>query len=142
VAAARGDAVAWIEDQACGVTACPLHLTTITTGADRVVQPPPGSAGFLAGGAISPDGRFLAAHVLFPPESNVAPVIDVIDLRAATSILAGSAHARQDQTVVWTPDGAWVFFCGFPAPLYAFRPSDQKLFEVAAPEACPHLAVF
>ncbi len=143
VADARDDLLAWIDDGACGVNACPLHVTSITTGVDRIVQAPPGSDGFLfGGGAFSPDGRHLAAYAGFPPETNLPQQVAVIDLGSMTSTLAGPVQASQSQAAVWTSDGAWVFFCGFPGPLSAFRPSDRRLLNVGVPAACPHFAVF
>lgn len=142
VADARGDLLAWIDDGACGVVACPLHVTRISTGVDRIVQPPPGSEGFQFGGAFSPADRYLAAYAGFPPETNVQQELAVIDLGSMTSTVAGPVQASQSQAAVWTPDDAWVFFCGFPGPLMAFRPSDHRLLNVGVPAACPHFAVF
>ena len=142
VADARGDLLAWIDDGACGVVACPLHVTRISTQVDRLVEAPPGSEGFLFGGAFSPDGGYLAAYAAFPPETDVQQRLAVIDLGSMTSTVAGPVPASQSQAAVWTPDGAWVFFCGFPGPLRAFRPLDHRLFDVGEPAACPYFAVF
>jgi hypothetical protein len=61
--------VAWRPIDGCNSDAeCPLHITDIVTGKDRVVAPLPGHGGFIGGGAFSPDGRLLAAFVSAGPD--------------------------------------------------------------------------
>jgi hypothetical protein len=105
VVAARGSAVAWVE----GAT---LHLGDLASGRDRVVAPPPGTDGFAAPGAFSPDGRTLAAvtRVGF----STRPALALVDTAQASAVrVAGSEGALSDRCspcLAWAPAGDWVFF--------------------------------
>jgi len=103
--AARGRAVAWVEGSA-------LHLGDLASGRDRVVQPPPGTDGFAAPGAFSPDGRTLAAITRSGFSTRPALALVAVD-RAAAVRVAGSDGALSDRCspcLAWAPAGDWVFF--------------------------------
>jgi hypothetical protein len=103
--ASRGRAVAWVEWSV-------LHLGDLTTGRDRVVAPPPGTDGFAAPGAFSPDGRTLAA--ITRPGLSTRPALALVAVdRAAAARVAGSDGALADRCspcLAWAPAGDWVFF--------------------------------
>ena len=103
--AARGRAVAWVEYST-------LHLGDLVTGRDRVVAPPPGSDGFAAPGAFSPDGRTLAAVTRVGFSTRPALALIAVDGAAAVRV-AGSDGALSDRCspcLAWAPAGDWVFF--------------------------------
>jgi hypothetical protein len=124
------DTVAWRASVGCDSGECPLHITDATTGADRVVAPPPGHHGFLDGGAFSPDGTMLAAFVSAPPTTSPRSELVVIDV--ATSIIHpvanGEFQIREPRgAAVWTPDATTVFFSGNNGPMLAYRPADTQV---------------
>jgi hypothetical protein len=103
--AARGRAVAWVEYST-------LHLGDLATGRDRVVAPPPGTDGFAAPGAFSPDGRTLAAVTRVGFSTRPALALVAVG-RAAAVRVAGSEGALSDRCspcLTWAPAGDWVFF--------------------------------
>jgi hypothetical protein len=103
--AARGRAVAWVEGSA-------LHLGDLTTGRDRVVAAPPGTDGYAAPGAFSPDGRTLAAVTRSGFSTRPALALVAVD-RATAARVAGSEGALSDRCspcLAWAPAGDWVFF--------------------------------
>jgi hypothetical protein len=105
VVAARGRAVAWVEEGT-------LHLGDLATGRDRVVPPPTGTDGFAAPGAFSPDGRTLAAVTRGGFSTRPALALVAVD-RAAAVRVAGSDGALSDRCspcLAWAPAGDWVFF--------------------------------
>jgi hypothetical protein len=103
--AARGPAVAWVEGSA-------LHLGDLASGRHRVVPPPPGTDGFAAPGAFSPDGRLLAA--VTSVGFSTRPALALVDTTRASAVqVAGSEGALSDRCspcLAWTPAGDWVFF--------------------------------
>jgi hypothetical protein len=103
--AARGRAVAWVEGAV-------LHLGDLATGRDRVVVPPPGTDGFAAPGAFSPDGRTLAAVTRSGLSTRPALALVAVD-RASAVRVTGSDGALSDRCspcLAWSPAGDWVFF--------------------------------
>ena len=105
VVVASGRMAAWVEESA-------LHLTDLTTGRDRVVLPPPGSDGFAAPGAFSPDGRMLASVTQAGFSTRPALALVAVD-RASAVRVAGSDGALADRCspcLAWAPAGDWVFF--------------------------------
>jgi hypothetical protein len=103
--AARGHAVAWVEQSA-------LHLGDLTTGRHRVVPPPPGTDGFAAPGVFSPDGRTLAAVTRAGFSTRPALALVAVD-RATAARVAGSDGALSDRCspcLAWSPAGDWIFF--------------------------------
>jgi hypothetical protein len=105
VVAASGLAVAWVEGSA-------LHLGDLASGRDRVVPPAPGTDGFAAPGAFSPDGRTLAAVTRVGFSVRPALALVAVD-RAAAMRVADSDGALSDRCspcLAWAPAGDWVFF--------------------------------
>jgi hypothetical protein len=133
-----GDKVAWLAAAGCTSNGeCPLHVTDAATGADAVVAPPPGFAGYLPGGAFSPASSQLLGVFVFNP---------VLQTAAARLVLVGftaPAPARPRWTpvlvpqgdvgltlkgpplsVVWTPDGTQVLFSGSSGRIHDYRLGD------------------
>jgi hypothetical protein len=103
--AASGRAVAWVEGAV-------LHLGDLATGRDRVVPPPPGTDGFAAPEAFSPDGRTLAAITSVGFSTRPALALVAVD-RAEAVRVRGSEGALSDRCapcLAWSPAGDWVFF--------------------------------
>ena len=132
-----GDEVAWRSNTGCdGDAECPLHITNASTGTDRVVSPPTAHGGFLGGGALSPDGRFLAAFIAAPFVSNPTAELVVVDLGA--SVIKRLANSAVDVgepvgAAVWTADGTTVFFCGLNGQMRAYQPGDTGAVTVNVP---------
>lgn len=134
--AARGSAVAWVEGSA-------LHLGDLASGRDRVVAPPPGSDGFAAPGAFSPDGRTLAAvtRVGF----STRPALALVDTARASAVrVAGSEGALSDRCspcLAWSPAGDWIFFSrigpGFSIGAYRLGAGRAVTVPVELPFAFP-----
>jgi hypothetical protein len=112
-----GHEVAWTSQAGCQLVLtsdCPLHLTNVRTGADRLVDVP-GAVGFAGIGAFSPDGRALAVYELSgrPQQFSgldlvVVPMATGAALHIATLLDAGAVTP----TVSWSPTGEWLFFGG------------------------------
>jgi hypothetical protein len=103
--AASGRRVAWVEGSA-------LRLGDLASGRHRLVAPPPGTDGFAAPGAFSPDGRTLAA--VTRGGFSTRPALALIDVeRASAARVAGSEGALADRCapcLAWAPAGDWLFF--------------------------------
>jgi hypothetical protein len=132
---ANGDRVAWLADRH-------LHVRNLTTGADTVVAPPPGSPGWqgfngavrrpgcCSGlGAFAPDGRTLAVYVrLAGPGAAGLAIVDLHLGRAA--LLAGSEGATANSRLprlAWASDGWLYFLASGPAvtSIGAWRPGNR-----------------
>jgi hypothetical protein len=134
--AASGPAVAWVEGSA-------LHLGDLASGRARVVAPPPGTDGFAAAGAFSPDGRTLAAVTQAGFSTRPALALVAVDRAGATRV-AGSEGALSDRCspcVAWAPDGDWVFFGrlgpGFAVGAYRLGRPQAVTVPVDVPGAFP-----
>lgn len=103
VVAAAGDVVAW--QFGCDPVLCPLHLTNVRTGHERVVYA--GSNSYLPG-AFSPDGRTLAMFVQ-QQQSGVGfrSVLALVDV--ASGGFRTLAADGQGGTLAWSASGRWVF---------------------------------
>jgi hypothetical protein len=136
VVAARGRAVAWVEGSA-------LHLGDLASGRDRVVPPPPGSDGFAAPGAFSPDGRTLAAITRVGFSTRPALALVAVE-RAAAVRVTGSEGALSDRCspcLAWAPAGDWVFFSrlgpGFAVGAYRLGRPQAVTVPVEVPGSFP-----
>jgi hypothetical protein len=130
------DTVAWRASVGCDSGECPLHITDATTGADRVVAPPPGHHGFFDGGAFSPDGTQLAAFVSAPPTTSPRSELVIIDV--ASSIIHPVTNGEiqigePGGAAVWTPDATTVIFSGNNGPMLAYRPADTQVLVTNVP---------
>ena len=124
----RDDEVAWRASTECDNDGeCPLHITDINTGVDHVVAPPASHGGFLDGGALSPDGRLLAAFVAAPFAKHPQAELVIVDV--GTSVIKHLANSVVDVgepvgAAVWTADATTVFFCGLNGQMHAYQPGD------------------
>ena len=121
---ADGGRVAWLAGR-------DLHVRDLTTGAETVVPPPPGSpdwytqgGGFAPSpdccyglGAFAPDGRTLAIYARLAQPG--APGLAVVDLdRGRASLLRGSEGATPTgcrPCLAWASNGWLYFFAAGPA---------------------------
>jgi hypothetical protein len=136
VVVASGRMAAWVEESA-------LHLTDLTSGRDRVVLPPPGSDGFAAPGAFSPDGRMLASVTQAGFSTRPALALVAVDLASAVRV-AGSDGALADRCspcLAWAPAGDWVFFNrlgpGFAIGAYRLGRAQAVTVPVEVPGSLP-----
>jgi hypothetical protein len=128
-----GQVVAWLAAGDCAPNGeCPLHITDIESGpleGDRLVVPPLGHRGFLRGGALSPDGQFLAAFVSVPGGRQAQAELAIIDMTTSQlSLIAGSTIPidKAGPSAQWTPDGSFVFFSGPHGQMHAYQPGDTR----------------
>ena len=136
VVVASGRMAAWVEESA-------LHLTDLSTGRDRVVSPPPGSDGFAAPGAFSPDGRMLASVTQAGFSTRPALALVAVD-RASAVRVSGSDGALADRCspcLAWAPAGDWVFFNrlgpGFAIGAYRLGRAQAVTVQVEVPGSLP-----
>ncbi|GAC1366439.1 MAG: hypothetical protein NVSMB32_10760 [Actinomycetota bacterium] len=140
----HADSVAWLATDGCeSAGECPLHITDAFSGVDQTVAPPPGRAGYLAGGGFSPDGGTLAAFVADPLGAHLTLVRP--DASKPASAVAGFTARRIDgglvqtespaATAVWTPDGTRVFFCGVNGTMHVLRIGDAAASSIDQPSS-------
>jgi hypothetical protein len=117
--------VAWTSASGCSAEGeCPLFLTD-GTGHNNTVVPPPGHLGFLAGGALSPDGRLLASFVSVARAGHREAQLALVDTATLqVTIIPGSVIPLRDRipAAQWTPDGQFVFFSGPTGRMHVYGP--------------------
>jgi hypothetical protein len=137
-------AVAWQSMDGCNSDAeCPLHITDMASGKDRVVAPLPGHAGFVGGGAFSPDGRLLAAFVSARTDTGqIGAVANVPEAQLVVIDDGGSVATPSNAVVpVGEPAGAavWssdhVFFGGTAGVIHAYAPGDTQAITLKIPSS-------
>lgn len=128
---ARGGLVAFTRSFCADGTDCDLHVMNVGSGRETRIKAPPGTGGFVGGGAISPDGTMLAAFV-GGTDDDRGPTVDlvVVDLRTArTSPPIPGSHIVVGESVgsaAWSPSGRWLFFCGLEGPMNIYAPGDPS----------------
>jgi hypothetical protein len=131
--------LAWLGGSGgCAVDAsvCAVHLTDVTTGVDHVIDPPPGYDSYIAGGAFSPEGNYLAlfAIKLTTPQT-ARPVI--VSLDAASTEMQVSAQSlplgEAIGAAAWDPRGGGVFVSGVSGSLVVCRPVDPACVDLHLP---------
>jgi hypothetical protein len=122
----QGSLVAWTRNTPCSL-GCPLHVTDVATGADQVIASAPGTDGYIAGGAISPNGRWLAAFFFVGAGPSPGARAALIDLRTAqvTTLEPPVRVGELIGAANWTPDSRWLIFGGLSGSLYAYRPGQR-----------------
>jgi hypothetical protein len=131
--------VAWQAQDGCnGESECPLHITDMGNGQDRVVAPIPGHAGFLGGGAFSPDGHWLAAFVSAGPDIQGRPTVpeaQLVLINEGGSVTTPSnailAVGEPAGSAAWLSDH--VFFGGTAGLIHAYAPGDTQAITLNIP---------
>jgi hypothetical protein len=122
VVGTSGTTVAWLAQDGCDDAGeCPMYITDTSTGVGQAVAPPPGHHGFEGGGAFSPDGRHIAAFVA---GASAGAALAIVDVGAATASLVTASDIEVGEPrgyATWTPDGAYVLFCGISGTLHAWN---------------------
>jgi hypothetical protein len=131
--------IAWVpRDCAEAATRfCDLAITSLPTGATRLVPAPAGTFGFLSGGSFSPDGRTFAAF-LHTGESFAQPAADLalVDVASASLQRIGASRVAVGQPsafAAWSPDATQVYFGGTGTTISAYRIGEAA----AAPTSIP-----
>jgi hypothetical protein len=132
VIGSNGAVVAWLAAGACAADGeCPLDLTAtnLAPGSNptSTVAPPPGHHGYLEGGALSPDGQYLATFVAGPPDRPGQARLVIIDrVTAQAMVVPDSAIVTSGgfASAQWTPDQAYVLFSGPGGLMHAYRVGD------------------
>jgi hypothetical protein len=108
-----------------------LHLTDVSAGTDRVIEGPPQSDGFIAGGAFSPDAGTVAGFVLQRPAiGSIHAELVLVDVK--TGHVAGpvaDSAVNIGETIVaaaWSPTSHWLYFSGIADPMMAYHPATTK----------------
>jgi hypothetical protein len=127
-----GTSVAWLAADGCAPDGeCPLHVTdtSMATTGDRIIAPPPGQRGFLAGGALSPDGETLASFVAAPDSRQAQAELAIIDLNTGQVTMVSGSTIPVAKTGVfsqWTPDGSVLLFSGVPGTMHAYQAGERR----------------
>lgn len=100
------DRFAWVGPCSTAPRCERVHLADLPAGAERTVEPPAGTTGFVPDGALSPDARTLA--VLAATEDGGHQLVLVDTTTGAARPVPGALNAGAG--VSWTHDGASVFF--------------------------------
>ena len=129
VSGTNSQVVAWLAASGCASNGeCPMHISgsdPTSPGGDQTIVPPSGHGGFLPGGALSPDGRFLAGFVTAPgvrPSQVELAIIDTATFKA--TLIDGSTVSvgKSIPSAQWTPDGDAVFFSGGQGNMHVYQP--------------------
>jgi hypothetical protein len=133
VTGVSGQVVAWRAVDKCAPNGeCPMQISgsdPTSPGGDHTVIPPLGHRGFLAGGALSPDGRFLAGFVAAPSGSRSEAELAVIDMGSFNAkLIEGSTISVRDAvpSAQWAPDGGAVFFSGRQGKMHVYQPGEVR----------------
>ena len=130
VVGTASSSVAWLSTNACAPNGeCPLHVTfadASAPGGNRFVQPPRSHRGFLAGGAVSPNGTLIATFVATSPNQAALAIVDTSTVTATlipdSTVTLGHGAA----TAQWTPDSAYVLFSGPGGTMHAYAPGSAR----------------
>lgn len=121
-----GNNVAWRDASGCTSDGeCHLHITDAATGKDFLIDPPPGYAGYLPGGAFSPVSGTVFAAFVFNPDKHVAAArlvfVSLAQVKPGTFVWTPALAPGSDvaigqknasPTAAWSPNGVHVLFGG------------------------------
>lgn len=122
------------------VGGCRLYVTDLATGEDRVIEPPDGM-GWVKGGAISADGRRLAAFAASRSDgvrrqgASGASLV-VVDLVTAEAAPIQDSEVPYGEPVVaaaWSATSDWVFFAGLGGPMRGYFPGSRSAVQLPWP---------
>jgi len=123
---AHGRLVAWLAggDGVC-FGSCTLHLSDLGERVERVVAPPPGLAWY-GGGALSPDGRTLAAFAgpAGRTRDRTARLV-LVDVATAGAVVVPGSDVPVGEPVgaaAWSATSGWVLFSGLGGGMRAHLP--------------------
>lgn len=122
------------------VVGCRLHVTDVATGEDRVIEPPEGM-GWVRGGAISADGRRLAAFAASRTEGVRRPgasgaslvVVDLVTVEATPIQDSEIPYGEPVVAAAWSATSDWVFFAGLGGPMRAYFPGSRSAVQLPWP---------
>lgn len=123
---AHGRLVAWLAggDGVCSGS-CTLHLSDLAERVERVVAPPPGLAWF-GGGALSPDGRTLAAFAgPAGRDGDGSARLVLVDVATAGAVVVPGSDVPVGEPVgaaAWSATSGWVLFSGLGGGMRAHLP--------------------
>jgi hypothetical protein len=135
-------AIAWLAT-GCNENTCPLHITDLSSHADRTIAPPPGSGGFIGGGAFSPFG-VLAAFVSTGQAARAGPVANGPGAQLVLVSPAGFVSAVPNGGIVvtaqgpmgsavWSRDGLHLFFGGVAGAFRVYTSTDRSTTALPVP---------
>jgi hypothetical protein len=109
---AYGNLIAW-----CDAGCRSVHITDVSTGSDKTVEPPDGWAAFdVWAGAFSPDGATIAVpvrHSIARGDSESALQLALIDLEIGAVTAVEQSEVREGYNfAAWTLSGEYVFLTG------------------------------
>ena len=134
VITAGGPVTAWVDGSGCSAAGeCPLRVSS--NSEVHTVGPPPGHSGFVAGGAISPDGQWLAGFVRVPGRSDQGQLALVNTGTYTTRLVPDGTVSiqRAIPSVEWSPDGAAIFFSGVNGHMHVYRPTSTRALSLDLP---------
>ena len=122
------------------VGGCRLHVTELATGGDRVIEPPAGM-GWVKGGAISADGRRLAAFAVSLTDGVRRPgvpgaslvVVDLVTVEATPIQDSEVPYGEPVVAAAWSATSDWVFFAGLGGPMHAYFPGSRSAVQLPWP---------
>ena len=138
---ARGAMLVWMAvPHADCVGGCRLHVTDVATGEDRVVEPPAGM-GWVKGGAISADGRRLAAFAAPLTDGVRRPgatganlvMVDLVTVEATPIEGSEVPYGEPVVAAAWSATSDWVFFAGLGGPMRAYFPGTRSAVQLPWP---------
>jgi hypothetical protein len=132
IVAVSGTAVVWRGAAGCQANGeCPLFFADGAGGSGRSIPPPPGHAGYLAGGALSPDGQLVATFIAAPQRGKAQLVLIELASGQITVVAGGIVPIGSGAPGAgWTPDGNFVFFSGPQGPMHCYLPAERRVFRL------------
>jgi hypothetical protein len=145
----RGSTLVWRAlRSACPDYRCPLSVSELTRTDNgivpftRAIDVPAGTKGWARGGAISPDGKSIAAFVDVSPfveadRSGPGAALVIVDVAtgAVSDPIPGSVVAVGEPTVTarWSPTSDWLFFSGIEDSMHAYKRGTSAAVPLAIP---------
>jgi hypothetical protein len=142
VSGSNGQVVAWLAANGCASSGeCPMRISGSgppSAGVDHSIVPPPGHRGFLPGGALSPDGQFLAGFVTAPGGRRSQDQLAIIDTATFDATLIDGSTVGVGKSIPsaqWTPDGQAVFFSGGQGDMHVYQQGATRATTLHTPGA-------
>jgi hypothetical protein len=114
VVGASSDSLAFARTGGC-TTDCPLAIVDLTSGATTAtLAAPPGTSGFIGGGAVAGSGLIAAFAAVGPPPTRTARLV-VVDGTSEVLVATGIAVEEPVGAAAFDPTGRWLVFGGLTA---------------------------